>query len=280
MEAKGEVLVAFLPNKSDFGILREKGWYRIPVTSKPKRWPPKYLAFYQPRAFDDDAYKIRYFGLVNDIDIVSRKEIFPNEIESERSQKQYYRFWVKKLEEREHPIPSRFPRKIVFIPTSWEKFMDAEQLNDLFDDSPLEDLLWRELKTLQISAERQWEVKTEDFFYQLDFAFFCNKGNLDVETDGDTWHLQPDRVKMDNRRNNDLASLGWQVLRFNTQAINEQRTDYCIPHIQKTINKLGGLIDDGFVSRKFYPNADNAQQLSLFENKGKYMVDDSQPDLD
>lgn len=281
MEANSaEVLVAFLPNKKDFAILQDQKWYRIPVASKPKRWPPKHLAFYQPKAFGDDAFKIRYFGLVKNIEVVTRKEIFPNEIESERSQKQYYRLWLESLQEREQPIPSRLPRKIVFIPTTWDKFVLAEQINDLFDDSPLEDLLWGELKKLNISAERQWEVRTEAFNYRLDFAFFCTKGNLDVETDGDTWHLQPDRVGLDNCRNNDLESTGWHVLRFNTQAISEQRAEYCVPRIQETINKLGGLIEDGFVPRKFYPKADSAQQLSLFEGKADYIVDEDEPDFD
>jgi very-short-patch-repair endonuclease len=279
-ENSTEVLVAFLPNKKDFAILQDQRWYRIPVASKPKRWPPKYLAFYQPKAFGDDAFKIRYFGLVKNIDIVTRREIFPNEIESEKSQKQYYRLWLESLQEREQSIPSRLPRKIVFVPTTWEKFMLAEQINDLFDDSPLEDLLWRELKKLNISAERQWEVRTTTFNYQLDFAFFCHDGNLDVETDGDTWHLRRDRVEHDNRRNNDLESLGWHVLRFNTKAISEKRGQYCIPRIQETINRLGGLSDDGLVSRKFYPKADGVQQLSLFESKADYIVDEDELDFD
>jgi len=49
MAKRGEVLVAIMNNKLDFAILREQGWYRIPVSSVKKwlkeRWPPKYLAF-------------------------------------------------------------------------------------------------------------------------------------------------------------------------------------------------------------------------------------------
>jgi very-short-patch-repair endonuclease len=280
MEENKDVLVAFLPSKADLTILKEKSWYRIPVASVPKYWPPKYLAFYQPRAFGEDAYKIRYFGQVRDIDIVIRKEIFPNEIQSEKSNKRCYRLWVDGLRERETPILSRLPRRIIFIPTTWSKFVHAEQLNDLFDDSPLEDLLWKDLKQLNILAERQWEVKTEIFNYQLDFAFFCKDGNLDVETDGDIWHLRRDRVVHDNRRNNDLESLGWHVLRFNTQAISEQRGEYCIPQIQETLNRLGGLNDDGLVPRKFYPKSSGAQQLSLFDNKVEYITDENEPDFD
>jgi len=33
---RGEVLVAILNNQLDFAILREQGWYRIPVSSVEK----------------------------------------------------------------------------------------------------------------------------------------------------------------------------------------------------------------------------------------------------
>jgi hypothetical protein len=48
---RGEVLVALLKDVSDFAILRDQGWYRIPEASAPKNWPPKWLAFYQPKSF-------------------------------------------------------------------------------------------------------------------------------------------------------------------------------------------------------------------------------------
>lgn len=41
---RGEVLVAVVNNREDFSIIRERGWYRIPVDSAQKwlhrRWPP------------------------------------------------------------------------------------------------------------------------------------------------------------------------------------------------------------------------------------------------
>ncbi len=144
---------------------------------------------------------------------------------------------------------------MLFIPTTWQKFERASQLNDLFDESPLEDTLWHSLKSLEILAERQWQLHAETRELFLDFAVFCNRGYLDIETDGDTWHLQKERVRRDNARNNALARMGWQVLRFNGQQIREEIAEYCIPEIQKTINTLGGLSEDGLVPRVFYPQA-------------------------
>ncbi len=195
---------------------------------------------------------MRYYGEVASIQRVRRKELFPNEMLSARSDQEYYRITLKSLEEHAEPIPSQRPRRSVFIPTTMEKFSLAEELNDLFDDSPLEDKLWRALIRPRIKAERQWGLQVHERYYVLDFALFCNKGNVDVETDGDTWHANKERSPLDNQRNNDLEVVNWSVLRFNTLQINEQLEDYCLPTIQDKINHAGGLSDQGLVPRKFF----------------------------
>jgi len=54
-------LVAIVPRKKDWEILREKHWYRIPVKSAPGiATQLKYLAFYQPKIFDDEKWSINY----------------------------------------------------------------------------------------------------------------------------------------------------------------------------------------------------------------------------
>ncbi len=269
-----EVLVALLRQKRDFFILENENWYRIPVDKTPRGWPPQFLAFYQPKAFTNDAFRIRYFGKIASIEQVKRHELFPNELISVKSNKLYHRISLEHLEKLPRPIPTRLPRSIVFIPTTWHKFIHAEELNDLFNESPLEDLLWDELKRRNIPAERQWPVKMSMFDYHLDFAFFCKQGKMNVETDGDTWHSRPERIAHDNRRNNDITAQGWLVLRFNTSQIQEQCVTYCLPRIQETINTLGGLSSDGLVSRKFDKNGENTQQLSMFEEQSPYATDD------
>lgn len=269
---RGELLVAILKEKSDFAILQNEGWYRIPVDKAPRRWPPKWLAFYHPKKFGADAFCVRYFGEVGDIRKVPRRELFPNEFPNSKSDRLYHRIELKSLEERSTPIPSPRPRRLVFVPTTWSKFELAEQINDLFDDSPLEDSVWEELKRRKIRAERQWGLQTKEHYYQLDFAFFCTEGPIDVEADGDTWHAQVDRIPLDNERDNCLQTNGWGVLRFNGLQIREQ-PEYYIATIQENINRLGGLRDEGMVPRVFYPK-NQAQQLSLFEGKAGYQIEE------
>ena len=103
-------------------------------------------------------------------------------------------------------------------------------------------------------------------WYKLDFALFCEKGPLDLETDGDAGHVGPESSDRDNVRDNDLKASGWQVMRFTGRQIREQMADYCIPKITKVINQLDGLTNEGLVPRTFHQATDGtAQQLSLFE---------------
>ena len=163
------------------------------------------------------------------------------------------------------PIFSRRRRLIVFIPTTWRKFVNAAEINDLYDESPLEDRLWAELKRLNISAERQEFMPAKGHTYALDFAIYCTLGKIDIETDGDTWHTDPERISLDNLRDNDLETADWKLLRFNTPCIMEKMAEYCLPTIVENINTLGGL-DEKPVPRKVSLDARGSRQLSLFES--------------
>jgi very-short-patch-repair endonuclease len=265
-----KVLVAILPNLLDLTIAREQHWYRIPVSSVKKllkgRWPPNWLAFYQPKVFQAERYSVRYYARVLETRKVFRWELFPEEPPNKKTNRQYYQLMLSPLEELPEPIFARRLRRIVFIPTTWKKLINAVEINDLFDESPLEDRLWAKLKRLKMQVERQFFVpvgRRKGYF--LDFAVFCNAGKLDVETDGDTWHIGRASASEDNERDNELTSRGWDILRFRGQRIQEEMNDYCIPKIVETVNRLGGLEANGLVPRPFDPERPEAQHLTLFE---------------
>src|SRR6266540_1854298 len=240
MNAK-ELLVALLPTVSALDILKTEGWYHIPVETAPKRWPPKMMAFYQGKVFGkDDAYQIRYFGEVSQIDVVPRKELFPNDNENAyKAEKLYYRIQVKSLQEKYSPIISYRPRRLVFIPTTLAKFENAKQINDLFDESPLEDMLWQTLKYVDILAERQWKIIVDRHNYYLDFAVFCRNGRLAVETDGYTTHFHSkNQIDYDTWRQNQIELDGWHFLHYTTKQVNDDGAPYLV-QIQKAIDQLG-----------------------------------------
>jgi very-short-patch-repair endonuclease len=125
--------------------------------------------------------------------------------------------------------------------------------------------MWRGFKSAGIRAQRQEWVELGGQSYFLDFAIYCASGKLDVETDGDLWHANPERAIADNERDNDLHSDGWSVLRFSTRQIGEEPGKYCVPKVIETVNRLGG-VDDHAVPRLIPTrHADGSYQLGLFD---------------
>ncbi len=261
-----ELLVALLKRVSSLDILKNEGWYHIPVENAPKRWPPKMLAFYQGSAFrDEEAFKIRYFGEVGQIDIFRGKELIPKYADNpEKAEKLYYRLKLKTLEERPQPILSYRPRGLIFISTTLEKFTLAGQINDLFDDSPLEDRLWKVLKRKNILAERQWKLVIRERNYFLDFAIFCRNGKLAVETEGYTTHYKStSQIDYDAWRQNEIEIDDWRFLHYTSKQIREEQTPY-LAQIQDEIHQLGGLEKPEDFSRK------------IGEEAAEYLVDDDE----
>ncbi len=245
MARRGEVLVAIINNPTDLEILKNHLWYRIPVSSAQKwlskRWPPLWLAFYQTRVFGSECYSINYFGKVREIKEAYRYELFPEEEYNPKTTRAYYQIFLSSLKRLAYPIRSRHGRRLIFIPTTWIKFKNAAEINDLFDESKLEDRLWSGFKRLRIAAERQEFVRVGAKYHALDFALYCEGGKIDVETDGDIWHSNPKRAVQDNVRDNGLKTRGWTVLRFNGEQITESLYDYCLPLISSNVRKLGGI---------------------------------------
>lgn len=208
--AKGEVLVAIVNQKKDWQHLQQESWYRIPVSSVQRWlhdcWPPTWLAFYQTKVFGNEAHAINYYGRVSRIEQTTRLKLLPDDTPKNhpKANRPYFKLTIDRLRPLPQPVLSRRLRRIVFIPTTVEKFRQAIEINDLWDESPLEDRLWALLKQHQIRAERQYPLEIDDQYYFLDFAIFCNKGNIDIETDGDTWHAPREQIAVDNVRNNNL----------------------------------------------------------------------------
>lgn len=244
---KRDFLITLMNNQRDFKIAQERQWYRIPVKTKqvPKSVIDKslrHIAFYQTKEFGPEAYRIRCYGEVKDITIVKRKALLPELPNDPKAEDDYYKIQFGELRVREAPIISRRPRRILFIPTTLRHFQNAHEINEVFYESPLEESFWKVLRGEKIEAERQYLVEEERKRFYLDFALFCKARNLDVECDGDRFHLDEQDVKRDKKRNNALESFGWSVLRFTTEEIQKNLAEV-VRQIKKTINQLGGLQD-------------------------------------
>jgi very-short-patch-repair endonuclease len=258
-------LVALMNNRLDFERAEKEHWYRIPVQTAPEglesiRW----IAFYLTQAFGPEKWAVRHWAKVGQIRRVRRADLLPSQSAHTRSQNWYHRIGLGALQTRAEPIFSRRRRRIVFIPSIWQKFVTALEINDLVHGSPLEDRLWAAFKQEKIEAERQWWEGDRKTRYCLDFALFCPQRNIDVECDGDSWHIKPEAAAHDNARNNFLEQRGWHVLRFNSAQLTDDLPG-CVRSVTTTINKCGGLtMADDSVKPMPVMKSDGTKQLWLF----------------
>lgn len=234
-------LVGIVPRLSDWKILKEELWYRIPVKSAPDIAERiKYLAFYQPKIFGDEKYSVNYYAKIKKFEVAKRIELLPDEPAHPRANKDYCKYTLESLKKLAHSIPSKKWRRIVFIPTTLKKLMEAEEINDLYHTSPIEEKMYVHFKKEKIPVERQLFVTEEKKIYCLDFGIFCKKGRVDVECDGEAFHSSKIHIARDRKRNNELTSHGWSVLRFSGSEINGD-PERCMKKIKRTIKTLNGM---------------------------------------
>ncbi len=266
-----DMLVGVLKTKRDLGLLYE-GWYRVPtdVYVSKSDWPPEWLAFYEGVSIRKD-YGIYRYARVKDVVAASREELFPGEPAGDRTGRRYHKVILGPIQER--AIRFARPRRFSFIPTSKERFETADTVNDLFAGSPLEERLWAEFKKRGIPAERQWRATVQGHRRDLDFALFCNAGKIDVETDGDSYHITPEQAPLDNQRNNELTKALWYILRFETDKVMNRLSE-CIEDVYDFERKL-----NGFESPKLVPDIHRVTksgivtQPSMFEERSEYDPD-------
>ena len=205
MQTEKDFLIALMNNTRDFNIAQSQNWYRIPCSTKivPKsvlEKTLKYIAFYQTKIFGDQAFSVRWFAEVKSITVTKRKFLLPEFKNDPKAENDYYKIEFEPLQELNVPIISLRPRRLLFIPTTLWLFQNARNINELFCDSPLENEFWAVLKKEKIEAERQYYISTGYNKYLLDFAVFCKHCKIDIECDGDEYHLSEFNVKKDKRR--------------------------------------------------------------------------------
>ena len=68
-------------------------------------------------------------------------------------------------------------------------------------------------------AQYQVKVPGEARPYAIDFAY--PKIGVGIEVDGAIWHERPDFKQRDMNRDKNLGNVGWRILRFNEEAVDE-----------------------------------------------------------
>lgn len=153
------ILVAIVKSPRDLEIARVLGWYRIPLSTSPKTVRVDWLAFYQPAVFGDERWSVRYAARVRGHELVKRIEMLQDEPDHPRAQEPYYKIQLGQFIVLPHEIPSRSWRRFVFLYTTGQRLLAADDFSDLTVPSSDEhDLLWRLLKERGAEQYKSAEV--------------------------------------------------------------------------------------------------------------------------
>jgi len=148
MQPEDTILVAVMTGERDFAIARDAHWYRIPAARAPEGIHADYLGLYQTRSFGDDAFAIHYYARIEGVELVTRRDLLPEEPNHPRAANPYYKVSLGPLVRLPHPIISRKWRRITFLVTTGERFQKAWELNDLVLGTPEDDVVWRAIRDL------------------------------------------------------------------------------------------------------------------------------------
>ncbi len=233
------VLVGVLKSQRDYNVLFRERWYRIPAASLPKR-AFRYLAFYQPTAFQKGGKRITYYARVLGARPRKRRTLLPQESKHPRVDEPYVQIRVGNIRTLAHPILNAFPRRVTFGFTTLRRLLGARNLFQLYDVAPTEQIVQRLLRRSRIPAVPQYAVADARHRYRLDFAVFCAQGPIAIECDNRKAHAGRRQRKKDAAKDAFLRRRGWTIIRLSEQEITKH-AERCLLFVQRAVRKLGGL---------------------------------------
>lgn len=206
MYPEDRVLVGVMPNPRDLEIARDQHWYRLPHKQLPRGIYAEYIAFYFTRSFGPDLrWAIHYYARRTGHELVRRSELLPDEPDHPHAGHWYYKIQLGPLKQRQPPIVSLRWRRITFIHTTWDRFVAAEEINDLYStDDRFVDRVYHALKARGIQPDRAVEIREGQQSYLVDMVIPCRDGAV-MLTNGETSPRQALRLAGDEER--DLAMI-------------------------------------------------------------------------
>ena len=181
MYPEDRVLVAYVPRPSDFDLIRRDGWYRIPQRSAPKGLHAEVIAFYFGAAFGEEKYAIHYYARNAGHELARRRDLLPDEADHPRADEVYYKVQLGPLQRLAQPIVSLRWRRLTFVHTTWDRFQDATEINDLFiEGGPYVDRLYATLKERGISADRDYHIHEAQPEYVVALSVPTRDGRINV----------------------------------------------------------------------------------------------------
>lgn len=168
MFPEDRVLVGVINRKRDLDVLQTEGWYRIPQAKMPNGVSSEYVGFFLSRVFKERNGGIYYYGEQRGLELAYRKDLLPKERNHPRAREKYFKVQISELKEKTPPILNPTRRTIGFIYTTWDRFVHARQISDLYSKADFYvDRIYYALRNRGINSERTWSAQFRELVAQL-----------------------------------------------------------------------------------------------------------------
>ena len=178
------VLVGSITRKTDLEYLLQDHWYRIPQKQMPDGIYAEYIAFFlsgtASKRFGESG--IYYYAHRHGLELVYRKDLLPNETSKKalaRADDTYYKVQFRQVQGKVPPITNPSKRRFAFIHTTWDRFINATKISDLYSKNDYYvDRIYHALRDKQIRVNRYWDAERKQTGYGASIRIICDQGTL------------------------------------------------------------------------------------------------------
>lgn len=177
MLPEDSVLVGVINRKRDLTYAREQHWYRIPQARLPRGVTADYLAFFLSRAFGAMNGAVRFYAENKGLELQYRRDLLPKEQDHPRADDVYYRVALGDLLPKSPPVVNTTSRPISFIYTTWDRFVHAETISELYSkDDYFVDRIYYALHDRGVNPTRIWSAESKNDAFAPGLRIFCENG--------------------------------------------------------------------------------------------------------
>lgn len=196
------VLVGAVTRKSDLNIAKNELWYRIPQEEMPRGINAEYIAFYTRKSVVDPLPAgIHYYARITGLELFYRRDLVPHQPDHKHADRVYYRLAFKELLRKDPPVLNPANRRFAFIRTTWDRFIHAAQIKDLYStDDYFVDRIYHALKNRGLHMQQYWEDEQGRFAFAPGLSILCEDGRIarfSTQTTHDAFYL--DRTEREDR---------------------------------------------------------------------------------
>ncbi|NJL92759.1 MAG: hypothetical protein HC915_03030 [Anaerolineae bacterium] len=179
MNPEDRVLVGVINRRQDLTHAEQDHWYRIPEGQAQPGLYAEYLAFFLSRAFKERNGGVYFFARRRGEELVTRADLLPDEADHPRAQARYYKIQLDPLQPKDPPILNPNKRRFAFVYTTWDRFINATRIDDLFSRADhLVDRVYYALRDEGYRPQRSWERGDLYPLHSPRLRLLCEEGEV------------------------------------------------------------------------------------------------------